>query len=127
MKNTMGCVAAAVTLAMLGAAEASAKPPALTGEAAISADTRCLLMGFVLSQDTDPKTKSFGQAASLYYWGRLEGRGALDGVQSRIVQHAADWASPDALGESAQTCGAEMKAAGEAMKSVGDSLNAMKG
>lgn len=82
-------------------------------------------MGFILAQNPDAKTKSYGQSAALFYWGRLQGRGALDGLEGRIVQQAS-WATPEAIADAAQTCGAEMKAAGDDMKALGDRLNALK-
>ena len=117
-------VAGAIAALTFAGAGASAKP-APTGDAAITADVRCLLMGFILAQNPDAKTKSYGQSAALFYWGRLQGRGALDGLEGRIVQQAS-WATPEAIADAAQTCGAEMKAAGDDMKALGDRLNALK-
>ena len=124
MKQTMTVVAAALAAWTLAAAGAAAKP-ALSGDAAITADVRCLLMGFILAQDADAKTKSYGQTAALFYWGRLQGRGAIDGLQGRIVQQAS-WANSGGVAEAAQTCGAEMKAAGDDMKALGENLEALK-
>jgi hypothetical protein len=123
-KRATSVIAAALAAWTLGGPGANAKP-AITGDAAITADVRCLLMGFFVAQDPDPKTKSYGQSAALFYWGRLQGRGAIDGLQGRIVQQAG-WATPDAIADAAQTCGAEMKAVGDDMKALGERLEALK-
>jgi hypothetical protein len=62
-----------------------------------------------------------GTVSLIYFWGRLEGRGATTDIDSRVVEEAKKM-TPDDFKTQAQTCGAMVSAAGDALQALGNAV-----
>ena len=111
-------LAAAIALAALplAAGAQTPSPSALT-----VTDVRCVIVSGALAQSDDPQMKGIGYASLLYFWGRLEGRGAADNVAALIVAQAQKMSTDD-LKTQAQTCNALVTGAGQSIQDMSATL-----
>ena len=114
MRRTLLIAAAAASLA-LGAGAAHAEDPVTTN------DIRCLVVSAALSQSPDQDAKRAGGLGLIYFWGRLEGRGALGGINDRLGDEAVKM-SPDDVKAQAPICGAALTGATDALTAAGEKL-----
>ena len=113
--NLVAAAATAVSLA-LGAGAAHAEDPATT------TDIRCLVVSASLSQSPDPDAKRAGGLGLIYFWGRLEGRGATANVDVRLGDEAVKM-TPDDIKAEAPTCGTTLTNATNALQAAGEKLS----
>jgi hypothetical protein len=114
MRQIVLIAAAAASLA-LAAGAARAEDPATT------TDIRCLVVSAALSQSPDADAKRAGGLGLIYFWGRLEGRGATADVAGRLGDEALKM-TPDDIKAEAPTCGATLTAATTALQAAGQKL-----
>jgi hypothetical protein len=103
----------------LGALPANAQTP--TPSASTATDVRCVIVAGALAQSDDPQMKGIGYASLLYFWGRLEGRGATDNVAALIAAEARKMSADD-LKTQAQTCNALVTGAGQSIQDMSATL-----
>jgi hypothetical protein len=106
-----GAFAALLTPALAQAQSsgaAAAQPFALVQPAPtahVDSDARCLAASMIMSGAANPQLKSIGPAASLYYYGRIEGHGGRASLESRLdAEFKAFKATPQIVGPTVQTC-----------------------
>jgi hypothetical protein len=104
---------------MLGALPAAAN--AQTPDAVSTTDVRCVIVAGALAQSDDPQMKSIGFASLLYFWGRLEGRGASTNLAPQIVDQARKMSADD-IKTQAQTCNALVTSAGQSIQDLSNTL-----
>jgi hypothetical protein len=103
------------------AASALAAAPARAEDPKTTTDIRCVVVAISLSGSDDPDVQKVGTTSLLYFWGRLEGRGATEGIAQRILDEAAHMA-PDDIKTQSQTCGAMVTAAGQSLQDAGNAI-----
>ena len=108
-------LAAALALGALPAA-ASAQSADIT-----TTDVRCVIVSGALAQSEDPQMKSIGFASLLYFWGRLEGRGAADNIAPKVIAQARSMSAND-IKSQAQTCNALVTGAGQSIQELSNTL-----
>ena len=108
-------LAAALALGALPAA-ASAQSADIT-----TTDVRCVIVSGALAQSEDPQMKSIGFASLLYFWGRLEGRGAAANVAPQVIAQARTMSAND-IKSQAQTCNALVTGAGQSIQELSNTL-----
>jgi hypothetical protein len=112
----------AAAVALGGLPLAAIAQPATSGAAATTVtDVRCVIVSGALAQSDDPQMKAVGYASLLYFWGRLEGRGATDNVAALIVGQAQKM-TPEDLKTQAQTCTALVTGAGQSLQDLSNAL-----
>jgi len=96
---------------------ASAEPDATTS------DLRCLVSAAVMSSSSDdPKVKSAGQLAAIYFLGRLDGRTPDLDLEARFAEQAHAMTDADVKSQ-LQSCGATLSARGAALQTIGKDLD----
>ena len=108
-------LAAALALGALPAA-ASAQTSDLT-----TTDVRCVIVSGALAQSEDPQMKAIGFASLLYFWGRLEGRGASANIAPQVIAQARTMSADD-IKSQAQTCNALVTGAGQSIQDLSNTL-----
>jgi hypothetical protein len=116
MRPALIAAAAAVVLGVLPATASGQTPAAVT-----TTDVRCLIVSVTLAHSDDPQIKAVGFASLLYFWGRLEGRGAAANVAPQVVAQARTM-SVDDIKTQAQTCNALVTSAGQSIQDLGATL-----
>jgi hypothetical protein len=84
-------------------------------------DVRCVIVSGALAQSDDPQMKAIGYASLLYFWGRLEGRGATDNVAAVVVAQAQKM-TPEDLKSQARVCNALVTGAGQSIQDLSNTL-----
>ena len=112
---------ALLLVAALGAQPIAANAQTPAAAAPTVTDVRCVIVSGALAQSDDPQMKSIGYASLLYFWGRLEGRGATDNVAALIVAQAQKMSAAD-LKTQAQTCNALVTGAGQSIQDMSATL-----
>jgi len=84
-------------------------------------DVRCVIVSGALAQSEDPQMKSIGFASLLYFWGRLEGRGAADNIAPKVIAQARSMSADD-IKSQAQTCNALVTGAGQSIQELSNTL-----
>jgi hypothetical protein len=105
----------------LGALPLGASAQPSIAAAATVTDVRCVIVSVTMAQSDDPQIKSIGYASLLYFWGRLEGRGATDNVAALIVAQAQKMSADD-LKTQAQTCNSLVTGAGQSIQDMSVTL-----
>jgi hypothetical protein len=85
------------------------------------ADVRCIIVSGTLAGSDDQEMKSVGYASLLYFWGRLEGRGATANVSPLVVDQARRMSANDVKAQ-AETCKALFTAAGQNLQDLSTTL-----
>ena len=114
-------LAAALALAAIPP-PASAQPD----DSLTVSDIRCVIVAGTLAQSDDQSLKNLGTASLLYFWGRLEGRGATANAAARIIDEAHKMTADDVKAQ-AKTCGDMVTAAGQSLQDIGDTLSKQTG
>jgi len=109
----------AASTALIASGVAHADDPTTT-------DVRCIVVAGSLSQSQDPDLQKLGNVSLLYFWGRLQGRGATTGADAKVAE-AASKMSADDIKTQAQTCAAMVGAAGQALQDLGTAVQARFG
>ena len=109
----------AASTALIASGVAHADDPTTT-------DVRCIVVAGSLSQSQDPDLQKLGNVSLLYFWGRLQGRGATTGADAKVAE-AASKMSADDIKTQAQTCAAMVGAAGQALQDLGTAVQARIG
>jgi hypothetical protein len=112
---------AAVALMANTAAAAPAPSPSPAEDPKTTNDIRCVIVSASLSQSDDPDLQKLGTTSLLYFWGRLEGRGATTGVDARVVEEASKMTVGE-MKDQAQTCAALVNAAGQGLQDLSAAL-----
>jgi 2C-methyl-D-erythritol 2,4-cyclodiphosphate synthase len=84
-------------------------------------DVRCVIVSGTLAQSDDPQMKAIGYASLLYFWGRLEGRGATDNVAALIIGQAQRM-TPEDVKSQEQICNALVTGAGQSLQDLSNTL-----
>ena len=121
MRSALLTAAAALALAALPPLAAAQAQDAQT-----TSDIRCVIVAGTLAQNDDPQLKSLGTTSLLYFWGRLEGRGATANAAAQIIEEARKMTADDVKAQ-AQTCGNMVSAAGQSLQDIGDTLQKQNG
>ena len=128
MRSLAGLAAAIGASLALAAGPARSAPPSPTppsagpsDEAKTITDVRCVIVAGSLSQSDDPDLQKLGTTSLLYFWGRLEGRGATANLDARIINEAGKMSADDMKAQ-AQTCAAMVSAAGEGLQDLSAAL-----
>lgn len=111
-------------IVLLAAAGVLASGPAAAQDAELRKDARCLLVAAVGAQAT-PEQQSQLLAASLYYLGRIDGRGGGDRLQALIMEEAQKF-SASAFQSEAQRCSELLKSRGAEMNRIGAAMKALE-
>jgi hypothetical protein len=72
-------------LAAFGACIAA---PAAFADDPTTTDVRCIVVAGSLAQSQDSDLQKLGDVSLLYFWGRLQGRGATTGVEAKVAEAA---------------------------------------
>jgi hypothetical protein len=104
----------AMSTALIASGVAHADDPTTT-------DVRCIVVAGSLSQSQDPDLQKLGNVSLLYFWGRLQGRGATTGADAKVAE-AATRMTADDIKTQAQTCAAMVGAAGQALQDLGTAV-----
>ncbi|HEY3798103.1 MAG TPA: hypothetical protein VGL58_07085 [Caulobacteraceae bacterium] len=120
--------AAATPAPAAPAPAAASTPPAtpLPPADPTTTDIRCIIVGGALSQNSDPDLQKLGNASMLYFWGRLEGRGALQNINARVIQEAAQLTAAQLTAE-VNVCGAILTGATQGLQGLGDAIQQNEG
>jgi hypothetical protein len=108
-----------IAAALAGAALAPAPTLAWADDPKSDTDIRCVVVGGALTQSTDPQLASLGRASLFYFLGRLEGRGAADNLDARVVE-AVGKMSADDVKTQWQVCGPMFMAATQSLQALGN-------
>lgn len=87
----------------------------------VNSDVRCLAVAAAMAQGSDPKAKSAGLMAGLYYLGKLDGRDPNFDLEGRLKQEMAQM-KPEEIITEAQRCGAQLTARGKTITEIGARL-----
>lgn len=117
MRNPLAIACFFVALA-IGVAHAEPQAPPPTLNPADVADVRCLAVGLVLIQSTDPQQHASGQGLTFYFLGRLDGRTPNFDLESVIYTTAHGMTESDIRAE-AQRCGGIMVVRGQELVAMG--------
>jgi len=101
-------------------------PAAVAADDPTTTDVRCIVVAGSLAQSTDPDLQKLGNVSLLYFWGRLQGRGATTGVDAKVAEAATKMTADD-IKTQAQTCAAMVGAAGQALQDLGTAVQARIG
>ena len=111
-------------------ASAPSTPPSSAArspeDAKTTTDIRCLIVAGSLSQSDDPDLQKLGTTSLLYFWGRLEGRGAIANVNARVAEEAQKMTVAD-LQAQTQTCGSLVNGAGQGLQDLSAALKQQLG
>ena len=119
MRRTLLVAALAAFGACIAAPTAFADDPTTT-------DVRCIVVALTLGQSDDPDLQKLGNVSLLYFWGRLQGRGATTGVDAKVSEAATKMTADDIKGQ-AQICAAMVGAAGQNLEDLGKAMQARIG
>jgi hypothetical protein len=119
---------AAASLALIAGGAAHAQPaataapaPPAAPPAAPPSDLRCLIIFANVAESDDPQAKQIGGLGLLYFWGRLEGKGSMAGIDDRLAAEVAKL-SQDDVKTQADTCGAILNASIKSLTDAGQKL-----
>ncbi|HZZ90136.1 MAG TPA: hypothetical protein VFE13_17540 [Caulobacteraceae bacterium] len=116
----MRALATLIAAATLGALPAAASAAPLDDPRTL-ADVRCIIVSGTLAGSDDQEMKSVGYASLLYFWGRLEGRGAIANIAPMVVEQARRMSAGDVKTQ-AETCKALFTAAGQNLQDLSSTL-----
>ena len=86
-----------------------------------TADLRCLVTSLSLTTSDDQTARTAGLLASLYYFGRLDGRAPNLDLENRMVAEI-ERMTPEEIRAEAPRCGSTMKDRGQALTAIGNHL-----
>jgi hypothetical protein len=104
-----------LVLAPFLASQAQAADDETTG------DLRCLVTSLSLTTSDDQTAKTAGLLASLYYFGRLDGRAPNLDLENRMVGEI-EKMTPDEVRSEAARCGSIMRERGQTLTAIGNHL-----
>jgi len=113
------CAAAALLFAPVEGGEAVATN---AGDAAQSADVRCLIVMLRLQASSNETAKSSSLLGSMYYLGKLDGRAPSLDLEAALIEQFGKMQAADTKNEAVR-CGNEMSTRGQAFEKIGEDLS----
>jgi len=91
-----------------------------------TADIRCVVVAYALTQNSDPDLQKLGTVSLFYFWGRLEGREATANIGHRLTEEASRM-TPDDIKTQAKTCGDLFTAGSQNLQTLNNSVQDQAG